>query len=288
MNWILQFIRRLGEVTTLIAATVATFAGFLAVAVQNKDFIERLHVLIDLIVSNPVLGIALGILLLTFVTLGLSFYILVKGRITTAASSLGYSASPSPESESGAERSERYASEDVLSPLLIARLRLIDHIKTLRNNAVTNLFIGIVIAAFGVIILFWAVLQVGSMQFDETHNIDTYKVVALIIFPKLSITLFIQIFSYFFLAMYRSNQQEIRYFQNEITMIDSLASALIGAGKSVSAMKIVLTALSWNERNRLMKKGEKSIVSSDEAEFIQALSVVSRWKETLDLSEKHN
>jgi hypothetical protein len=284
VTWI-RLIRRLGEVVPLIAAVVA---GFFTLVIQSKDFLDQLHVLLNSIISNPVIGIVLGVLLLAFVVLGLSFYIIIKGRITTAASSLGYSASPSPESESRAERSERYSSEDVLSPLLIARLRLIDHIKTLRNNAVTNLFIGIVIAALGVIILFWAVLQIGSMQLAETQNIDTYKVVALIIFPKLSITLFIQIFSYFFLAMYRSNQQEIRYFQNEITMIDSLASALIGAGKNVPAMKIVLAALSKNERNRLMKKGEKSIVASDEAEFIQALSVVSRWKETLDLSEKHS
>jgi hypothetical protein len=244
--------------------------------------------LFNLILSNPTIGITLVIFLSTFITVGFSFYIFIQRRITTAASSLGYSVSPDAQSVSIAEKSERYISEDVLSPLLVARSRLIDHIKTLRNNAVTNLFIGIVIAALGVIILFWAVLQVGSMQFDEAHNIDTYKVIALIILPKLSITLFIQIFSYFFLAMYRSNQHEIRYFQNEITMIDSLAAALIGAGKSVPAMKIVLTALSKNERNRLMKKGEKSIVSSDEAEFIQALSVVSRWKETLDLSEKQN
>lgn len=169
---------------------------------------------------------------------------------------------------------------DTLSPLLMARSRLIDHIGTLRNNAVTNLFIGIGIAALGVIILFWAVIQVGAMQLDNSHPINRTRVVALIVIPKLSITLFIQVFSYFFLAMYRSNQQEIRYFQNEITLIHSFA-ALIGATKAEPALKVILTALSKNERNRLMKKGERPIVSSDEAEFIHALSVVSKWKEAL-------
>jgi hypothetical protein len=78
--------------------------------------------------------------------------------------------------------------------------------------------------------------------------------------------------------MYRSNQQEIRYFQNEITMIDSFASALIGASNSSPALRIILTALSKNERNKLMKKGEKPIVSSDEADFIHTMSAVSKLK----------
>jgi hypothetical protein len=128
------------------------------------------------------------------------------------------------------------------------------------------------------------------MQFDEAHNVDTYRVVALVIFPKLSITLFIHIFSYFFLAMYRSNQQEIRYFQNEITLVDSFAAALIGAIRTPATpnLKIILAALSKNERNRLMKKGERTIVSSDETEFIRALSTLSKLKETLGVSETHS
>jgi hypothetical protein len=41
-------------------------------------------------------------------------------------------------------------------------------------------------------------------------------------------------------------------------------------------MKIVLAALSKNERNRVMKKGEKPITTSDEAEFLRALSLAAR------------
>jgi hypothetical protein len=91
-------------------------------------------------------------------------------------------------------------------------------------------------------------------------------------------------------AMYRSNQQEIRYFQNEITLIDSFAAALIGAIRTPAppSLKLVLTALSKNERNRLMKKGEKTIVSSDETEFIRALSTLSKLKEALGASEVHS
>jgi hypothetical protein len=134
-------------------------------------------------------------------------------------------------------------------------------------------------------ILFWAIIQIGSIQLDDAHSVDTARVVALVMFPKLSITLFIQIFSYFFLAMYRSNQQEIRYFQNEITLIDSFASALIASDGNAAALKIVLVALSKNERNIVMKKGEKPIISTDEIELMNAMSVLSKLKDNTHLSE---
>jgi hypothetical protein len=230
-----------------------------------------------------------ALILLVNIIVAIVFIFTLVSRLSNTASSLGYSAADSPQNLL-VNQVESYDTQDMLSPLLIARFRLTNHIKTLRNNAVTNLFIGIGIAALGVLILFWAVLQVGSMQFDEIQKVDTYRVAALIILPKLSITLFIQIFSYFFLAMYRSNQQEIRYFQNEITLIDSFAAALIGAIRTPAppSLKLVLTALSKNERNRLMKKGEKTIVSSDETEFIRALSTLSKLKEALGASEVHS
>jgi hypothetical protein len=230
-----------------------------------------------------------ALILLVNIIVAIVFIFTLVSRLSNTASSLGYSAADSPQNLL-VDQVESYDTQDMLSPLLIARFRLTNHIKTLRNNAVTNLFIGIGIAALGVLILFWAVLQVGSMQFDEIQKVDTYRVAALIILPKLSITLFIQIFSYFFLAMYRSNQQEIRYFQNEITLIDSFAAALIGAIRTPAppSLKLVLTALSKNERNRLMKKSEKTIVSSDETEFIRALSTLSKLKEALGASEVHS
>jgi hypothetical protein len=78
--------------------------------------------------------------------------------------------------------------------------------------------------------------------------------------------------------MYRANQNDIKYFQNEITFLDSLATAVIAAQRPGSApnMKVVLAALSKNERNRVMKKGEKPFTTSDEAEFLRALSLAAR------------
>jgi hypothetical protein len=179
---------------------------------------------------------------------------------------------------------EKYDGTDILSPLQSARSRILEHIKKLRNNSVTNLFIGIGIAAIGIIILFTAIFQIEQFVDRDKHVLDTNGFVFFALLPKLSVTVFVQIFSYFFLAMYRANQNDIKYFQNEITFLDSLATAVIAAQRPGSApnMKLVLTALSKNERNRVMKKSDKLIVSTDEAEFIRALSVLSRATNRVD------
>jgi hypothetical protein len=272
------------KVTT--PAFVALLFGVISAVASLPDVVDRLREIYILLAESPVLVfVALGVLVILIISF-FTLFILIRGRLTETASSLGYSSSESPEDDRDAEKKTRYTPDDMLSPLLIARSRLLDHINTLRNNAVTNLFMGIGIASIGIIILFWAIIQIGSMQLEDAHNINTTRVVALVMFPKLSITVFIQIFSYFFLAMYRSNQQEIRYFQNEITMIDSFAAALIASNKSSPALKVVLTALAKNERNRVLKKGEKPIVSSDEVELIHAMSILSRIKEASNLSDK--
>ena len=133
---------------------------------------------------------------------------------------------------------------------------------------------GIGIAAIGIVVLFTAIFQIGQFVDNDKHVFNTNGFIFFALLPKLSITVFVQIFSYFFLAMYRANQNDIKYFQNEITFLDSLASAVIAAQRPGPApnMKLVLAALSKNERNRVMKKGEKPITTSDEAEFLRALS----------------
>jgi hypothetical protein len=278
-KWNTKYFR---QIISTVLGVAAAFTAFVSIIPQ---FARRLSDTYIEISKVPIIGIVSVFILLGFSLIGTYLFVILRSRITDTASSLGYSSGSTPEADRRSERNDHYIPSDRLSPLLIARIRLIDHINTLRNNAVTNLFIGIGIAIVGVMILFWAIIQIGSIQLDDAHSVDTARVVALVMFPKLSITLFIQIFSYFFLAMYRSNQQEIRYFQNEITLIDSFASALIASDGNAAALKIVLVALSKNERNIVMKKGEKPIISTDEIELMNAMSVLSKLKDNTHLSE---
>jgi len=176
--------------------------------------------------------------------------------------------------------SEEYDSKNYLSPLESAKLRLLEHIGKLRNNAVTNLFTGIAIAAIGIAILSSAITQIHEFSDEQKHIFDSTGFISSALLPKLSVTIFVQVFSFFFLAMYRSNQNDIRFFQNELTLIDSLASASIMAQSMSKApnLKLVISALVKNERNRVIKKGEKTIVTSDEADFMRAISLINQYK----------
>jgi hypothetical protein len=289
---------------TLFLLLAAVLLSLPTIFNQSRDFVRYVYLLTDKESLAIAAGVAFGIAFLAiviFVILALSQY------IPNIAASLGFSGGPNYEVQVSGEGnivtipskgttrsqtddtflmvlSEKYNRENALSALDNARFRILDHISKLRNNSVTNLFIGIGIAVVGVLILFTAVFQIESFFDRNAHVFDAAGFLTFGLLPKLSITLFVQIFSYFFLAMYRSNQNEIRYFQNEITNIDSLATAtiLFYGNRSAANAKVVLSSLAKTERNRIIKKNEKSISEPDDVDIIRALGMLSRSEEIIE------
>jgi hypothetical protein len=244
-------------------------------------------------------------LVLSVLTLILGW--LISGSIPYVAASLGFSKGPQyevtvsgegnivtiPSTDGGRSKahdaflmilSEKYNTDNPLSALDNARSRILDHISKLRNNSVTNLFIGIGIAIVGVAILFSAIFQIDSFVDASKKTFDIAGYLTFALLPKLSVTLFVQIFSYFFLVMYRSNQTDIRYFQNEITNIDITAGAIILylKNKTAANSKVILTHLSKVERNRVLRKNERSISDPDDTDFVRALAMISRIQDMRD------
>jgi len=259
-------------------------------------------------VQNEIVAIALGGFVgVVLATLAIAVAWKTAEYIPLVAASLGFSKTPnyevrvtgqgnivtlpSPDKKGSATddtflmvMSEKCNSENAIGAFDNARFRILDHISKLRNNSVTNLFIGIGIAVIGVIILFTAIFQIDSFSDPTSHRFDTSGFLTFALLPKLSTTLFVQIFAYFFLAMYRSNQNEIRYFQNEITNIDAGAAATILylQDKTAANAKIVLAALAKTERNRILKKNERAISDPDDADIIRAMSLISRSNYAID------
>lgn len=154
--------------------------------------------------------------------------------------------------------------------------RLTFHIIKLRNGAIINLLTGITIAAIGVYFLYEAINAVD----DIAKKMVDLKVLTIFssILPRLAVALFIQIFAYFFLAMYKSNQDEIRFFQNEITNLEAKLTAYLLA-KEVNAkdsMKVALDAMARTERNRVLKKGERNMLEPREIEILKELNAASK------------
>ena len=73
---------------------------------------------------------------------------------------------------------------------------------------------------------------------------------------RLSVVVFIEIFAFFFLRLYRANLADIKYFQNEITNLEAKCLALefaILSADAKSAEKVVVQ-LACTERNFILKK----------------------------------
>jgi hypothetical protein len=98
---------------------------------------------------------------------------------------------------------------------------------------------------------------------------------------RVSIALFIQTFAYFFLRLYKTSLEDIKYYQNEITNVESKGLALKVATdlKNDALMKLAVDALIKTERNFVLKKGDSTL--GLERERLEKNEVVELVKEAM-------
>lgn len=140
------------------------------------------------------------------------------------------------------------------------RRRLGDEISNLTRRANLNLVVGTattMLAVIGLIfVVFWSPLDLTNVEKD----LYAWKIVAHYV-PRLSLIIFVEIFAYFFLRLYKSCLVDIKYYQNELTNVElkmvSLKTAL--ASQEQDTVKMVIAELSKTERNSILKKDETTI-----------------------------
>ena len=129
--------------------------------------------------------------------------------------------------------------------------RLNQEVRALLRRGNLNLVIGILVTIFAVITLVYNAILAETVQGGLPEIFRAYL-------PRLSIVVFVQLFGFFFLRLYRVSLSDIKYFQNEITNIQqrwlALKYAIINDDKE--SAKIVIDKLSATERNFIIKKGE--------------------------------
>ncbi len=125
----------------------------------------------------------------------------------------------------------------------IALLR--KQIARLGFRANLNLAVGVSICLLGFVIL-------GYFVFSDTGT----TIIEMI--KRLSLVLFIEVFAYFFLNLYRAGLFDIKYFQNELTNAGFrlIAIDVAFAKGDSSTIKKLCDELSKTERNFLLKKNE--------------------------------
>lgn len=144
--------------------------------------------------------------------------------------------------------------ESLKQELRATKLRLLNEVSALTRRGNLNLVIGGFTTIVAVVLLGYVVLTAESIPLTVDSFLWHYA-------PRLTISIFIQIFSFFFLKLYRNSLEDIKYFQNELTNLDSKFIAL-EAAMSVGDLNITTNAiekLSSTDRNARLQKGESTV-----------------------------
>lgn len=148
------------------------------------------------------------------------------------------------------------------------RKRLLDEVFSLQKRGNLNLVLGILITVLGIVLLWRYILPVSPISFSDSQFIQFFL-------PRLSLVILIEIFAYFFLRLYKSNLNEIKYFQNELTNVESRLAALQLAflEKDPKAKQTVITQLIKTERNPVFAKDKES--NKDQDSLIELIKTIS-------------
>jgi hypothetical protein len=132
--------------------------------------------------------------------------------------------------------------------------RLTAEINALQRRGTTNLLFGIAITLVGIVMLV-VYLFIGSENGIGPWQFFVHYA------PRLTLVVLIEVLAYFFLRLYKSNLDDIKYFQNELTNVEAKHAALQAAffTDDKSLLADVVSSLSKTERNRVLEKGQTTV-----------------------------
>lgn len=134
-----------------------------------------------------------------------------------------------------------------------AKIRLLKEFELLSRRGNINLFIGLITTIIAIYILASTVLLDAKLTTD--------KAMIMYYIPRLTLSIFIEIFSFFFLRLYKSGLEDLKYYQNELTNIDmKLVAVNIAIEQNEKdSIKEVTSILATTERNFKLLKGESTV-----------------------------
>ena len=143
---------------------------------------------------------------------------------------------------------------DIHTAFIGSEDRLKDELKANSRRATINLCIGSAIGISGIFILVWFVFDLfsGKESIGKTemlHSIETFG-------ARLCIVFLIELFSYFFLKLYKDCIERTRYYQNELTNIESKKIAILASAilDDTQHTKSIIESMLCVERNYIIPK----------------------------------
>lgn len=135
----------------------------------------------------------------------------------------------------------------------LQRLKL--EVDALGRRGNTNLAFGSVIAIAGLGLL--GELVYRTTNFNPTSPLD----LTAHYLPRITLVIFVEVFAYFFLKLYKSSLSEIKYFQNEMTNVESKQAALETSlhEEDKIVRPEIIKILANTERNSVLRKDETTV-----------------------------
>jgi hypothetical protein len=156
-----------------------------------------------------------------------------------------------------------------------SRGRFEKEIRDLSRRGRFNLALGVVIGGVGLSVLLWSVLDFeGQIRAVEEvrstvesvtsgHRLPSreWQNSAILQAMRVSLSLILSAFAFFFLRLYRSSLDLIKYYQNELTNVEGRYAALVVALRAgdTAITGVVVDQLSRTERNFVLKQGETTV-----------------------------
>lgn len=131
--------------------------------------------------------------------------------------------------------------------------RLHQEIDSLNRRGNINLFIGMFLSLSGLAYLGFTVYT--------SNTYTSYEMLFIHLAPRTLFVIFIELFSFFFLNLYKKSLDDIKYYQNEITNLEAKYLSL-DQSKQIGNFKLLANALETlnkTERNFILKKDETTI-----------------------------
>jgi len=144
--------------------------------------------------------------------------------------------------------------KDLLHRFDESHFRLSKELEALSRRGNLNLALGALTTVIGLALL-------GLSVFSEITEAKDWWALASHFVPRLTLVVMIELFAYFFLSLYRTSLQEIKYFQNELTNIEAKQIALRAAlsyGEQ-SLVADIVAKLATTERNHILSKDQTTV-----------------------------
>jgi len=163
-----------------------------------------------------------------------------------------------------AEDSTRDLSIERMMKLVdMATSRLKEEIAQLSKRANIYIIFGSAITLFAGVFLYFTVQDLLGLYNSETGSPETAftSMDILSLGIRFSIVVFIEIFAFYYLRLYRNIMENIKFYQNEITNVEMKILALhaVENGECGESLKILASELSKTERNFVIDKNKTTI-----------------------------